>query len=148
MVTREREREREREKESRIDRESLEYDIFRALLLGPTSTRLAQSWLKTFNHLRSSFVQRSYSLSTLASLVQVDFSTRDRLAQRAWLLTAHCLLLTLRTADWLSDWTFGVENFRRYIFFGRLRILPTKFTWHFRCLLFTLTQLHILFWNP
>ena len=43
-------------------------------------------------------------------------------------VTVHCLLSLC--------WLLRVENLGRYIFFRRLRTLPTQFTWHFRCFFF------------
>ena len=50
-------------------------------------------------------------------------------------LTAHSLLCWLLTACLLV-----FENLHRFTFFGRLHTLPTTFTWHLCCLLFTLRQ--------
>ena len=113
--------------------------------------RLTQGQLKIFNHLRFFFVLGSYSLSTLVSLVHLNFSLPPNskpsapltwpTSKTAWrlvsLLSAHCSKLKTSVVIYFSD-APASSGYSSGIPF-------TQFPWHFRCLEFTWGHRCILF---
>ena len=84
-----------------INKELLGNNIFRALLLHSASMKLAQGWLKMFNHFHFFFVLLSWDTDTGPPL----HSLPGLAAKTVWCLV---LLLTL---------TLRVKNLHHYIFF-------------------------------
>ena len=137
-----------RERESQIDREQNNIQI--ALLLQSVSIRLVQGRLKTFNYLHFFLILGLYLLSTLVSLVQLNFSLLLTTGpsgllqvntQTAWwlmsLLTAYTLL-TAGGCKFPSLYIFQVPSHSFYA-------IHMAFLMSF---VYLKTQVDILFWNP
>ena len=127
MKYRERERERERVSQVLIGKPYVEIHLYGALRLQSASTRLAQGRLKT---------SKSCTYRLLSTSQHTAFWPSNVNAPSG--VTASVSPALLSALFHSVNWLLGFENFRRYIFIGRLRTRPTQFMWHFRCALFTL----------
>ena len=81
----------------------------------------------------------SESLTSSFCLMLLSQDTNSVLVLTQNGVASHLNLLSLLTCSLPTDHQLcRVENFSYYIFFRRLRTLPTQFTWHIYCHLFTL----------
>ena len=115
--------ETDRQTGNRYDLQQVEIDIFRALFLCGS---FMEAWCSAVEQPEGRWPPPRASTQNSVTLL-VD----DRLLS----LLTDCRLP-------------GVENFCYYIFSVRPHILPTQFTWHFRCSLYTLKHsCTSCFWN-